>query len=185
MIFWRKWSKSFFFSQILTFITSKLYSVCFEKFFEVHCMSVCQKLTMLKFVPHPSHFWVSATSRLLLKRLCNSGGWSRAQMKAYDLICLENLSFGIFRAPELIYQRGQYLEKPIWNRVNSYPKMTFKLDSFSMTLLWPYGALHCMYTCCNYSYVRSVLCLRAAAHFDGKLMCLGPLCWAHNIGELH
>ena len=42
-----------FFSQILTFIVSKLYSVCFEKFFEVHYMSVCQKLTMLKFVPHP------------------------------------------------------------------------------------------------------------------------------------
>ena len=46
----------FFFSQILTFIVSKLYSVCFEKFFEVHYMSVCQKLTMLKFVPQPSHF---------------------------------------------------------------------------------------------------------------------------------
>ena len=49
-------------------------------------------------------------------------------MKAYDLICLE-MSFGIFRAPELIYQRGvradppphmgQYLEKPIWNRVKT------------------------------------------------------------------
>ena len=43
-------------------------------------------------------------------------------MKAYDLICLENLSFGIFRAPELRYQGGiyhmrQYLKKPIWNRV--------------------------------------------------------------------
>ena len=35
-----------------------------------------------KFIPNPSHFWVSETSRLLLKRLCNSGGWSRAQMKA-------------------------------------------------------------------------------------------------------
>ena len=80
--FLTKMVKIIFFSQILTFIVSKLYSVCFEKFFEVHYMSVCQKLTMLKFVPHPSHFWVSATSRLLLKRLCNSGGWSRAQMKA-------------------------------------------------------------------------------------------------------
>ena len=53
--FLTKMVKIFFFSQILTFIVSKLYSVCFEKFFEVHYMSVCQKLTMLKFVPHPSH----------------------------------------------------------------------------------------------------------------------------------
>ena len=110
--FLTKMVKIIFFSQILTFIVSKLYSVCFEKFFEVHYMSVCQKLTMLKFVPHPSHFWVSATSRLLLKRLCNSGGWSRAQMKAYDLICLENLSFGIFRAPELRYQGGSVRTPP-------------------------------------------------------------------------
>ena len=114
--------KIIFFSQILTFIVSKLYSVCFEKFFEVHYMSVCQKLTMLKFVPHPSHFWVSATSRLLLKRLCNSGGWSRAQMKAYDLICLENLSFGIFWAPELRYQGGVRADPPpIWDRTSKSP----------------------------------------------------------------
>ena len=119
--------KIIFFSQILTFIVSKLYSVCFEKFFEVHYMSVCQKLTMLKFVPHPSHFWVSATSRLLLKRLCNSGGWSRAQMKAYDLICLENLSFGIFRAQELRYQGElQYLKKPGSNRVKGQERNGFQ-----------------------------------------------------------
>ena len=95
--FLTKMVKINFFSQILTFIVSKLYSVCFENFFEVHYMSVCQKLTMLKIwaIP-PSHFWVSATSRLLLKTLCNSGGWS---MKTYDLICLGNLSLGIFRVP--------------------------------------------------------------------------------------
>ena len=103
MIFLTKMVKIIFFSQILTFIISKLYSVCFEKFFEVHYKSVCQKLRMMKFIQQLSHFWVSATSRLLLKRLCNSGGWSRAQMIGYDLICLENLSFGIFRAPELRY----------------------------------------------------------------------------------
>ena len=34
-------------------------------------------------VQNLSHFWVSATARLLLKRLSNSGGWSRPQMKAY------------------------------------------------------------------------------------------------------
>ena len=94
--FFTKMVKIIFFSQILTFIIWKLYSVGIEKFFEVHCISVCQKMTMLKFVPHQSHFWVSATSRLLLKMLCNSGGWSRAQMKAYDLICLEFLSFGTY-----------------------------------------------------------------------------------------
>ena len=32
---------------------------------------------------HQSNFWVLASWRLFLKRLCNSGGWSRSQMKAY------------------------------------------------------------------------------------------------------
>ena len=33
-------------------------------------------------------------------------------MKAYDLICLENLSFEIFRAPELRYQGGVRADPP-------------------------------------------------------------------------
>ena len=57
-------------------------------------------------------------------------------MKAYDLISLENLSFGIFRTPELRYQggsvrtphMGQYLKKPIWNRVNNVRKQCFTVD---------------------------------------------------------
>ena len=43
-------------------------------------------------------------------------------MKAYDLICLENLSFGIFRAPELIYQRGGSVQTPpIWDSTSKSP----------------------------------------------------------------
>ena len=37
------------FSQVLAFFVSIISSVCFEKFFEVHYMSVGQKLAMLKF----------------------------------------------------------------------------------------------------------------------------------------
>ena len=46
--FLTKMVKIIFFSQILTCFVSKLWSVCFENFFEVHYMSVCQKLAMLK-----------------------------------------------------------------------------------------------------------------------------------------
>ena len=40
--------KNISFSQILAFFVSIMYSVCFEKFFEVHYMSVGQKLAKLK-----------------------------------------------------------------------------------------------------------------------------------------
>ena len=40
--------KNISFSQILAFFVSIMYSVCFDKFFEVHYMSVGQKLAMLK-----------------------------------------------------------------------------------------------------------------------------------------
>ena len=43
-----KMVKNISFSQILAFFVSIMYSVCFEKFFEVHYMSVGQKLSMLK-----------------------------------------------------------------------------------------------------------------------------------------
>ena len=58
-----KMVKIIFFSQILTFIVSKLYSV----FFEVHYMSVSQKLTILKFVPEEA---------MQLKRLIKSSNES-------------------------------------------------------------------------------------------------------------
>ena len=40
--------KDITFSQILAFFVSIMYLVCFEKFFEVHYMSVGQKLAMFK-----------------------------------------------------------------------------------------------------------------------------------------
>ena len=46
--FLTKMAKNIVFSQILAFFVSIIYSVCFEKFFEVHYMSVGQKLAMLK-----------------------------------------------------------------------------------------------------------------------------------------
>ena len=46
--FLTKMVKNISFSQILAFFVSIMYSVCFEKFFEVHYMSVVQKLVMLK-----------------------------------------------------------------------------------------------------------------------------------------
>ena len=47
-------------------------------------------------------------------------------MKACDLICLENLSFDIFRAQELRYQGEiQYLKKPGSNRVKKQEIETF------------------------------------------------------------
>ena len=54
-------------------------SVCCEKCFDLHYMSVGPNWQFWKFIPHPSHCWISATLRLLLKMLCNSEGWSRAQ----------------------------------------------------------------------------------------------------------
>ena len=60
---------------------------CFLTNFGIFCFNFI--ISMLwgnwrcwKFVPNLSHFLVSATSRLLLKRLCKSGCWSRVQMKA-------------------------------------------------------------------------------------------------------
>ena len=46
--FLTKMAKNIVFSQILAFFVSITQSVCFEKFFEVHYMSVGQKLTMLE-----------------------------------------------------------------------------------------------------------------------------------------
>ena len=55
-------------------------------------------------------------------------------MKAYDLICLGNLSFGIFRAPELRYHMGQYLKKPTSNRVKQLKKESeIKKNQYSIT----------------------------------------------------
>ena len=57
-------------------------------------------------------------------------------MKAKDHICLGNLSFGIFRVPQLRYQgggagqtprMGQYLKKPASNRVKG-PFLVFRID---------------------------------------------------------
>ena len=46
--FLMKMVKNIVFSQILAFFVSNMYSVCFEKLFKVHYMSVAQKLAMLK-----------------------------------------------------------------------------------------------------------------------------------------
>ena len=104
--FLTKMAKNIAFSQILAFLFQLCNQYALKKNLRcITCLYV-KNWRCWKFVPHPSHFWVSTTSRLLLKSLCNSGGWSIAQMKAYDLICLGNLSFGTFRAPELRYQGG-------------------------------------------------------------------------------
>ena len=66
-------------------------------------MSVCQKLAMLKirstsvsFLSLPN-LEAASEEAMQLRRLIKSS------KKAYDIICLGNLSFGIFRTPLLRY----------------------------------------------------------------------------------
>ena len=72
-IFSRKWSKTYFLHKYWHFYFKYVTSMLWEIFWGA--LHVCSSKFGMKFVPHPSHFWVSATSRQLLKRLCNLRGW--------------------------------------------------------------------------------------------------------------